>query len=70
MTLIMNLQDLKQENGNKLYGNNPTIKFDTNVIKPNPCDYSDAYILVTGDIAVVNGNLNTSIAFKKCSPFT
>ena len=31
-----------------------TIKFDTKVIKPNLCDYSDSYILVTGDIAVVN----------------
>ena len=28
-------------------GDNPTIKFDTKVIKPNLCDYSDAYILVT-----------------------
>ena len=50
--------------------NNSTIEFDTKVIKPNPCDYSDAYILVTGDIAVVNGNQNTSIAFKNCVPFT
>ena len=33
-------------------------------------EYSDAYILVTGDIASVNGNQNTSIAFKNCAPFT
>ena len=50
--------------------NDSTIKFDTKVIKPNLCDYSDAYILKTGDIAVVNGNQNTSIAFKNCTPFT
>ena len=56
-----------QNNGQ--YENDSTIKFDTKVIKPNLCDYSDAYILVTGDIAVVNGNQNTSIAFKNCSPF-
>ena len=43
-----------------------TITFDTKVIKPNLCNYSDAYVLVTGDIAVVNGNQNTSIAFKNC----
>ena len=31
-------------------GDNPTIKFETKVIKPNLCHYSDAYISVTGDI--------------------
>ena len=30
--------------------NDSTIKFGTKVIKPNLCDYSDAYILVTGDV--------------------
>ena len=30
--------------------NRTTIKFDTKVITSNLCDYSDAYILVTGDI--------------------
>ena len=34
--------------------NDSTIKIDTKVIKPNLCDYSDSFILVTGDIAVVN----------------
>ena len=29
--------------------NNPdTIKYDTRVLKPNLCDYADAYILVNG----------------------
>ena len=50
--------------------NDSSIKFDTKVIKPNLCDYSDAYILVTGDVAVVNGNQNISIAFKNSAPFT
>ena len=50
--------------------NDSTIKFDTEVIKPNLCDFSDAYILVIGDIAVVGGVQNTDIAFKNCSPFT
>ena len=31
--------------------NDSTIKLETKVIKPNLCDYSDAYILVTGDFA-------------------
>ena len=30
--------------------NGTTVKFETQVIKSNLCDYSDAYILVTGDI--------------------
>ena len=50
--------------------NDSTIKFETKVIKPNLCDYSDAYILVTGYIAVANGNQNNSVAFKNSSPFT
>ena len=29
------------------YDNDPTVKFETKVIKSNLCDYSDAYILVT-----------------------
>ena len=33
-------------------------------------DYPDAYISVTGDIVVFDGDINTSVAFKNCSPFT
>ena len=33
------------------------------------CDYGDAYILVTGDIKIVGGNVNTRFCFKN-SPFT
>ena len=46
--------------------NSSTIKFETKVIKPNLCDYSDTYILVTGDIKAAN----TNGAFKNCAPFT
>ena len=34
------------------------------------CDYSDAYILVTGNIKVQNGNDATRVAIKSCHPFT
>ena len=44
--------------------NDSTIKFETKVIKPNLCDYSDAYILVTAVAA------DTNVAFKNCAPFT
>ena len=50
--------------------NDSTIKFNTDVIKRNLCHHFDAYILVTGNIAVVNRNQNTLVAFKNCSPFT
>ena len=50
--------------------NNSTIKFETKVIKPDLCDYSDVYILVTGNITVTSGNGNTKVAFKNCAPFT
>ena len=49
--------------------NDSSIKFETKVIKINLCDYSDAYILVTGDIKVKATGANTSVAFKNCAPF-
>ena len=59
-----------QNTGNNAYGNGvdgTTIKFQTKVIKPNLCDYSDAYILVTGNIQ--NKPANSVLAFKNCTPF-
>ena len=50
--------------------NDSAIKFETKVIKPNLCDYSDAYIPVTGDIKVTDVPANTNVAFKNCVPFT
>ena len=62
-----------QNTGNNAYGNGEdgtTIKFETKVVKPNLCDYSDAYILVilvTGNIQ--NKPSNSVVAFKTCAPF-
>ena len=52
--------------------NNPgTIKYDTRVLKPNLCDYAEAYILVDGTIRAANNvNINTRLALKNCAPFT
>ena len=50
--------------------NGTTIKFETKVIKSNLCDYSDAYILVTGNITATGGDANDKVAFKNCAPFT
>ena len=58
--------------------NNPdTIKYDTRVLKPNLCDYADAYILVDGTIraqrigeGAPEVNANTRLALKNCAPLT
>ena len=51
--------------------NNPgTIKYDTRVLKPNLCDYAEAYILVDGTIRAVAADANTRLALKNCAPFT
>ena len=45
------------------------IKFDTKVIKPNLCGYSEAYILVTGTINNRNAAGGNIVCFKNCAPF-
>ena len=50
--------------------NNPdTIKYDTRVLKPNSCDYADAYILVDGTIRAEGALDATRLALKNCAPF-
>ena len=59
-----------QDQSQGSYGNgtdNTTIKYDTKVIKPNLCDDSDAYILVTGNIE--NKLNNPTVTFKNCAQF-
>ena len=66
------------------YSHDDPIKFLTKSIESSLCDYSGAYILVTGDIAVTRtiaaagGNpiqrkqpldAATQVAFKNCAPF-
>ena len=51
------------------YDQNNSIKFETESIKSSLCDYSDALILVTSDIAVAANN-DTDVAFKNCAPFS
>ena len=50
--------------------NDSTIEFNTEIIKASRLvDYSEDYILVTGNITVLGGNNNTNVAFKNCHPF-
>ena len=53
--------------GNK---DSATVKSEIKVIKPHLCDYSDIYILLTGDITATGGSENARVAFKNCAPFT
>ena len=61
------------------YSHENPIKFLTKSIESGLCDYFDAYILVTGDIAVKKRNNDstnniditqaTQVVFKNCAPF-
>ena len=51
------------------YNQNNSIKLEIESIKSNLCNYSDAFILVTGDITV-NANNNTDVTFQNCAPFS
>ena len=50
--------------------NPDTIKYDTRALKPNLCDYAEAYILIDGTIRAAAANTNTRLALKNCAPFT
>ena len=50
--------------------NPDTIKYDTRVLKPNLCDYAEAYILIDVTIRAAAANANTRLALKNFAPFT
>ena len=60
------------------YSVNRQINFKTSMLRSSLCDYSDAYILVKGNISVNNtaadgaaaNNTNKKVIFKNCAPFT
>ena len=60
------------------YSPNKQIKFKTSMLRSSLCGYSDAYILVNGNITVDNtaddgadaNNDNKKVIFKNCVPFT
>ena len=61
------------------YSHENPIKFLTNSLESSLCDYSDAYILVTGNVTVKRRNaadtddialgVITQVVFKNCAPF-
>ena len=60
------------------YSPNKKIRFKIAMLRSSLCDYSDAYILVKGNISVNNtaadgaaaNNTNKKVIFKNCAPFT
>ena len=59
-----------------MYNANSQIEFKTSMLKSSLCDYSDAYILVSGTTTVATKAVNNPnndgkrVAFKNCVPFT
>ena len=61
-----------------VYCPNKQIRFKTAMLRSSLCDYSDAYILVKGNITVNNtaadgaaaNNTNKKVIIKNCAPFT
>ena len=61
-----------------VYSPDKLIRFKTAMLRSSLCDYSDAYILVKGNITVNNtaaegapvNNTNKEVIFKSCAPFT
>ena len=51
------------------YSHENPIKFLTSSLESNLCDYSDAYILVTGNITVTGDDANAKVAFKTFASF-
>ena len=60
------------------YSHNKQIRFKTAMLRSILCDYSDAYILVKGNITVNNNagagvvanNIGIKVIFKNCGSFT
>ena len=56
----------------KNYNPNKEIRIKTPMLRSDLCDFSDAYIVVKGDITVTNPNnakRNKAVAFKNNAPF-
>ena len=65
------------DNSHWTYNVGYQIKFKTSILKSSLCDYSDAYILVKGNITVpstkttgATANNEKKVIIKNCDPFT
>ena len=55
------------------YSVNKNVMFKTSILRPDLCDYSNAYIIVKGKITVTGKNndnrVNKKLVFKNNAPF-
>ena len=58
-------RNIVSEQSNRNYNVGNEVIYNTEVLKSNLCDRNNAYILVRGDITVVEDDL-TQLAFKNC----
>ena len=66
------------DDARRSYNKNNQIKFKTTMLKSSLCDYSNAYIVIKGNVTVNNtavadgdaNKINKKVAFKNCSPST
>ena len=70
-----NKWNIVNDNSKTNYGIGSEIIYNTEVLKSNICDYSDAYILVKGYITkILKGYVTaapaTHVTFTNCTPFT
>ena len=72
----MNIQNLQQKKWYIIdsesidnYSHENPIKFLTSSLEWSLCNYSDAYILITGNITATSNNAATQVVFKNCTPF-
>ena len=68
LNLLQKWYVMDSQTGKDKYNQNKSIKFEVESFKSSLCNYSDALILVTADIAVTANN-NTDVAFSNCVLF-
>ena len=68
LNLLQKWYVMDSQTGKDKYNQNKSIKFEVESFKSSLCDYSDALILVTANIAVTANN-NTDVAFSNCVLF-
>ena len=67
--LVTKNKNIVNDQMNTNYNAENVIIYNTEVLKSNLCNYKDAYILVRGDITIVE-NIAYRVAFKSSAPFT
>ena len=61
--------NIVNDNSNANYGVGSEIIYNKEILNSNLCDYNDAYILVRGNITIIEYQ-KARVAFKNCAPFT